>query len=123
MANGHIPLAKGCLKVTLDTTGGYEGLSDPTGKLVGRWVLHVVNGGANPGSFIPKLRAKGSSLASGEWRSPEYYNKATGSTAITAATPVTAEAIYEVLCDGCELILDYTADTHGMTVYAVPVTG
>lgn len=115
-------LAKGCLKVELLTTEGTL-LSDPTGKIVGRWALHVVNGGANPGSFVPKLRAKGSELASGEWVSPEYYKVTTGPTAIASGTAVTAENIYEVLCNGTELILDYTADTHGMTVYAVPCTG
>lgn len=112
----------GTYKVTLDTTGDVQ-LPGSEEDTISTWVLHVVNGGANPGSFIPKLKVAGSGLASTEYISPEYYKASTGSTAITTGTAVTTEDIYKIVADGCDVHLIYTADTHGMIVWARRLAG
>lgn len=127
MANGAFAAATatGTQIVTLDTTGTLV-LKCPSDTKVSRWVLHVVFGGVTPGSFIPKLSAHGSNAdLSGEVVSCVYYKVSTGSTAITAgtATSTSAEDIYVVPCDGCDLSLVFTAATHALTVYAVPLLG
>lgn len=117
--------ASGTQIVTLDTNGTVK-LGCPSDVKVSRWSLHVVFNGVTPGAFIPKLAAHGTGVdLSAEAISCVYYKVSTGSTAITAGTATSAasEDIYIVPCDGNDLFLVFTAATHSITVYAVPLLG
>lgn len=105
--------------ITLATSGTYK-LPNPQPGSVCSYVLHVVHGGASPGTFIPKLAGIG--VSSSEVISPVYTSVAS-TTAVSAGTAISAEGIYTVPCDGCDLYLVFTASTHSVTVTAHPVIG
>ncbi|MBK8246415.1 MAG: hypothetical protein IPK85_03315 [Gemmatimonadetes bacterium] len=118
-------LATGVQVVTLDTTGSVK-LPCPSDTKVSRWVLHVIFNGVTPGAFVPELSIFGTGVdLTADTVECAYYKVSTGSTAITAGTATSAvdQDIYVVPCDGCELTLNFTAATHSLTVYAMPLLG
>ena len=121
MANKREALEGGGWKWTLNTTATVECGNIHHG-VVSKWRLHVKLGGASPGSFVPKIRATGSGLTGSDLIAPVYY-KDTDTATITAGDSVDANDVYEVVCDGCDLFLDYTSGADGMIVYCKPVVG
>lgn len=89
---------------------------------IGSWRLQVVPGGAAPGSLVLKTRLTGSGLSGSNWLTPIYYSDATTTTA-NAGDPITTVGIYTVVCDRCDLQLDWTTGADGMTVYLAPLMG
>lgn len=121
MANRVETLSTGVKKIILDTTGAlFIGNSD-SGR-VSKWRLHAKMGGATPGSAVPKLALTGSGLTGTDLIAVVYY-KDSDTSAVTAGTGITANDIYEVVCDRCDLWLDFTDGADGMIIYAQPVLG
>lgn len=89
---------------------------------VSKWIIHAKMGGASPGSVIPKKRARGSGRTGTDLIAPIYY-KDTDSAEITSGTAITANDIYEIIVDGCDLALVYTTGANGMVLDCIPVKG
>ena len=89
---------------------------------IGSWRLQVVPGGAAPGSLVLKTRLSGSGLSGSNWLTPIYYSDATTTTA-NAGDAITTVGIFTVICDRCDLMLDWTTGADGMDVYLAPVMG
>lgn len=122
MANKVQVNDKGAQVITLDTTGAVVIHNSFGSSKIGSWKLQVVVGGGSPGSFVIKQRLHGSGLTGSNWISTLYYNEAT-TTVPSAGDPVTANGLYVVVCDQCDVQLDYTSGANGMTVYARPYNG
>lgn len=106
--------------VSLDTTGVVD-LGEAAEGVVGSWVLQV--SGTFSGSLVLRKKLKGSSVANASAPTTSYTNFSTD-TAVAAGTAITAGgAVYKVECDGCTLILDYTATSGTMVVETVPLLG
>jgi len=121
MANSLNTLNTGVKKLTLDTTG-VEPVGNSDSSRVSKWRVHAKVGGASPGSAVPKLRLTGSGLTGTDLISVVYY-KDSDTAAITAGTGITANGIYEVVADRCDLYFDYTSGADGMILYLQPVLG
>lgn len=80
------------------------------------WVLHV-KGNAWTGSIVPKLRLTGSDLTNTDLQSCIYYT-AGDEAAVAAGTGITANGIYTIPCDRCDLFLEYTHTSGTVDVYA-----
>ena len=118
-------LGSGVKKVSFNhTTGsGTCEISNAFGtSRIGSWRLQVVPGGASPGSLVLKTRLTGSELSGSNWLTPIYYSDATTTTA-NAGGPITTVGIFTVICDRCDLLLDWTDGADGMDVYLAPVMG
>lgn len=89
---------------------------------VSKWIIHAKVGGASPGSAVPKKRARGSGRTGTDLIAPVYY-KDTDTTEITSGTGITANDIYEIIVDGCDLALVYTSGADGMVLDCIPVKG
>lgn len=121
MANTLNTLNTGVKKLTLDTTG-VEPVGNSDSSRVSKWRVHAKVGGGSPGSAVPKLRLTGSGLTGTDLISVVYY-KDSDTAAITAGTGITANGIYEVVADRCDLYFDYTSGADGMILYLQPVLG
>lgn len=121
MANTLVTLNTGVKKLTLNTSGT-EGVGNADPSRVSKWRIHAKVGGASPGSAVPKLRLTGSGLTGTDLIAVVYY-KDSDTTAITAGTGITANGIYEVVADRCDLYFDYTSGADGMILYLQPVLG
>lgn len=122
MANSKVTLATGVKKVTLDTTNASVEVGNSDNSRVSKWRIHAKMGGASPGSAVPKLRLTGSGLTGTDLIAVVYYSDA-DTAAITAGTGITANGIYEVVADRCDLFFDYTSGADGMILYCQPVIG
>lgn len=111
----------GTQKVTLDTNGTVTVGNADTSR-VSKWIIHAKVGGASPGSVIPKKAVRNSGLSGTDLIAPVYY-KDTDSAEITSGTAITANDIYEVVVDGCDLHLVYTSGADGMILYCRPMIG
>jgi len=116
-----LPIEGGAQKVTL-TASETVILGNSNAGKVSKWMIHAKVGGASPGSCIPKKRVRGSGLTGTDLIAPVYY-KDTSSTEIASGTAITANDIYEVVVDGCDLALVYTTGADGMILYCIPVIG
>ena len=121
MANSLNTLNTGVKKLTLDTTD-VEPVGNADSSRVSKWRVHAKVGGGSPGSAVPKLRLTGSGLTGTDLIAVVYY-KDSDTTAITAGTGITANGIYEVVADRCDLYFDYTSGADGMILYLQPVLG
>ena len=121
MANTLNTLNTGVKKLTLDTTG-VEPVGNSDSSRVSKWRVHAKVGGGSPGSAVPKLRLTGSGLTGTDLIAVVYY-KDSDTLAITAGTGITANGIYEVVADRCDLYFDYTSGADGMILYCQPVLG
>lgn len=122
MANKITTSDAGVQVITLDTTGTVNLRNAFGTSKIGSWRLQVVPGGASPGSFVLKQRLAGTNLSGANWLTMIFYDDST-STVQSAGTTVSAAKILTVIADRTDVQLDYTAATHGMTVYAVPANG
>ncbi len=121
MANSLNTLNTGVKKLTLDTTG-VEPVGNADSSRVSKWRIHAKVGGGSPGSAVPKLRLTGSGLTGTDIIAVVYY-KDSDTSAITAGTGITANGIYEIVADRCDLFFDYTSGADGMILYCQPVLG
>ena len=121
MANTLNTLNTGVKKLTLDTTG-VEPVGNSDSSRVSKWRIHAKVGGGSPGSAVPKLRLTGSGLTGTDLIAVVYY-KDSDTSAITAGTGITANGIYEIVADRCDLYFDYTSGADGMILYCQPVLG
>ena len=121
MANTLNTLNTGVKKLTLDTTC-VEPVGNSHSSRVSKWRVHAKVGGGSPGSAVPKLRLTGSGLTGTDLIAVVYY-KDSDTSAITAGTGITANGIYEVVADRCDLYFDYTSGADGMILYLQPVLG
>ena len=121
MANTLNTLNTGVKKLTLDTTG-VEPVGNSDSSRVSKWRVHAKVGGGSPGSAVPKLRLTGSGLTGTDLIAVVYY-KDSDTSAITAGTGITANGIYEIVADRCDLYFDYTSGADGMILYLQPVLG
>lgn len=96
-------------------------LGDAAPDTVATWVVQV---SSLSGTFAitPKCRVIGTDIASGEYATLSYKLGSTG--ALTAGTtPIAAEGIYFLPCDGLEVFLDVTAVSASFRLDAQPVRG
>lgn len=112
-------LTTGPLTVRLDTTGTLN-LGDAAEDVVGSWVLQV--SGTFSGSLVLRKKVVRSTVADASAPTTAYINFATDA-AVNAGTAITAGGLFKVLCDGCVLILDYTATSGIMVIECEPVKG
>lgn len=112
-------LAADLLTVRLDTTGTLN-LGEPAYGAVGSWVLQL--SGTFSGSLTLRKKARRSTVADASAATTNYENFATG-TAVAAGTALTGAGLLKVACDGCDLVLDYTATSGTMVVECVPLLG
>ena len=104
---------------SLDTTGAFN-IGDAAIGAVGSWVLQV--SGTFSGSLVLKKKAVGSVVADASAPTTYYENFATG-VAVAAGGAITSAGLFKVPCDGCVLILDYTATSGTMLVECVNLLG
>jgi hypothetical protein len=104
---------------TLDTTGQLN-MGDAALGAVGSWVLQV--SGTFSGSLVLRKKVIGSVVVDAAAPTTHYENSATNAAA-AAGTPITAAGLFKVPCDGCVLILDYTATSGTMVVESVNILG
>jgi hypothetical protein len=107
------------LTVRLDTTGQFV-LGDADEGLVSSWVLQV--SGTFSGSLVLRKEVRQSTVPAASAPTTTYENFASGNP-VAAGTAITAAGLFKVLCDGCSLILDYTATSGVMVVECVPLAG
>lgn len=103
----------------LDTTGAFN-LGDAAIGAVGSWVLQV--SGTFSGSLVLRKKVIGSRVAAASAPTTYYENFATGA-AVAAGTAITGAGLFKVPCDGCVLVLDYTATSGEMLVECVNLLG
>lgn len=109
----------GPLTVRLDTTGQMN-LGDAAESLVGSWVLQV--SGTFSGSLVLRKKVFKSVVADASAPTTAYINFATNAD-VAAGTAITAAGLFKVICDGCALVLDYTATSGTMVIECEPVAG
>ena len=109
----------GVWTASLDTTGTVN-VGDAAIGAVGSWVLQI--SGTFSGSLVLRKKAVGSVVADASAPTTYYENFATG-VAVAAGTALTAAALVKVPCDGCVLVLDYTATSGTMVVECVNILG
>ena len=109
----------GIWTVSLDTTGTLN-VGDAAIGAVGSWVLQI--SGTFSGSLVLRKKAVGSVVADASAPATYYENFATG-VAVASATALTGAGLLKVPCDGCVLILDYTATSGTMIVECVNLLG
>lgn len=114
-----INLTTGPLTVRLDTTGTLS-LGNADEGLVGTWVLQV--SGTFSGSLVLRKKVWRSTVANASAATTIYQNFASGSD-VAAGTAITGAGLFKVLCDGCELVLDYTATSGTMVIECIPLAG
>lgn len=114
-------LGPGVWTASLDTTGTLE-LGDAAVGAVGSWILQV--SGTFVGSLVLKKKIVGGATAIASATNTFYFNFGTsGATEVAAGTAITAAGIFKVPCDGCSLVLSYTATSGTMIVEGVPLLG
>jgi hypothetical protein len=104
---------------SLDTTGQLN-MGDAALGAVGSWVLQV--SGTFSGSLVLRKKVIGSIVADASAPTTHYENSATN-VAVAAGTAITGAGLFKVPCDGCVLILDYTATSGTMLVESVNILG
>lgn len=122
MANTKTLIANGgtgVLTHRLDTTGVVS-LGEAADGYVGSWVLQI--SGTFTGSLVLRKKVRGSVVADAS-AATTWYTLMNTDTATAAGTALTAAALLKVACDGCALILDYTATSGTMVVECVPLLG
>jgi hypothetical protein len=105
--------------VRLDTTGTLN-IGEAAEGAVGSWVLHI--SGTFSGSLVLRKKIRRGSVTDGNAPTTYYENFATG-VSVAAGTALTAAALLKVPCDGCDLILDYTAASGVMVIECTPLLG
>ena len=105
--------------VMLDTTGTVE-VGDAANGAVGSWVLQI--SGTFSGSLVLKKKIVGGAVAVASATNTYYTNFAAG-TDVAAGTALTGDGILKVPCDGCSLVLSYTATSGTMVVECVNLLG
>ena len=119
MAN-TVNLGQGDVRVVrLDTTGTVN-LGEAAEGVVGSWLLQI--SGTFSASLTLRKKLRRGSVADASAPTTYYENFATG-VAVAAGTALTAAALVKVPCDGCDLILDYTATSGEMVVECTPLLG
>lgn len=103
----------------LDTTGTLM-IGDAAVGSVGSWVAQV--SGTFSGSLVLKKKVIGSIVADASAPDCYYENSATG-VAVAAGTAITAAGLFKIPCDGCCLVLSYTATSGTMLVELVNILG
>lgn len=103
----------------LDTTGTVN-VGDAAVGAVGSWVLQI--SGTFSGSLVLRKKVVGSAVADASAPTTYYENHATG-VSVAAGTALTAAGLLKVSCDGCVLVLDYTATSGTMVVELVNILG
>ena len=109
----------GVWTASLDTTGTVN-VGDAAIGAVGSWVLQI--SGTFSGSLTLRKKVIGSVVADGSAPTAYYENHATG-VAVAAGTAITGAGLFKVPCDGCVLILDYTATSGTMVIELVNLLG
>lgn len=119
MPNTQSVTSTGVMTVRLDTTGTWNvGNISPT--VVGSWVFQI--SGTFSGSLVLRKKVRRSTVADASAPTTVYENFATGAT-VSAGTAITAAGLFKVLCDGCDLVLDYTATSGTMVLEMIPLEG
>lgn len=109
----------GVWTASLDTTGTVN-IGDAAIGAVGSWVLQI--SGTFSGSLVLRKKALGSVVADASAPTTYYTNFATG-VDVAAGTALTGAGLLKVPCDGCVLVLDYTATSGTMIVECVNLLG
>ena len=87
---------------------------------VGSWVLQI--SGTFSGSLVLRKKVRRGTVADGS-AATTYYELFNSGTSTAAGTALTGAALVKVPCDGCDLILDYTATSGTMVVECAPLLG
>ena len=107
------------LTVLLDTTGTVN-LGEAAEGAVGSWVLQI--SGTFSGSLVLRKKVRRGTVADAS-AATTYYELFNTGVSTAAGTALTGAALVKVACDGCDLILDYTATSGTMVVECVPLLG
>ena len=119
MAN-TINLGAGDVRVArLDTTGTVN-VGEAAEGVVGSWLLQI--SGTFSGSLVLRKKLRRGSVADAS-APTTYYELFNTGVSTAAGTALTAAALVKVPCDGCDLILDYTATSGTMVVECNPLLG
>ena len=105
--------------VSLDTTGTLN-IGEAAEGAVGSWVLQI--SGTFSGSLTLRKKIRRGTVADASAATTYYTNFATG-VDVAAGTALTGAGLVKVPCDGCDLILDYTAASGRMIVECTPLLG
>lgn len=109
----------GVFTASLDATGTFA-IGDAALGSVGSWIAQV--SGTFSGSLVFRKKVNGSAVSDASAPACYYENSATG-VAVASGTAITAAGLFKVPCDGCTLILDYTATSGTMIVELVNLLG
>lgn len=120
---GNAVTSRTPLTVVFDTTVSDYVIGNAHTEVVGKFRIKSKKGGASPGSLVLKTRPTGTTYTGADCAQPIYYRDGS-STAIAGGTAISGtDDIYEVIVDGCDLLVDYTSSTHSLTVTFKPVVG
>lgn len=96
-------------------------LGDPAGGTVGRWLVRVY--GTWTGSITPRKTVMDSAETTvANWPQVAYRNEA-AQTDVDNATAITANGLYAIYADGCQVGLVYSRSSGTPTIECVPVRG
>lgn len=119
MANIKRLTDAGTYRAQLDTTGTVN-LGEAAEGAVGSWVLQI--SGTFSGSLVLRKKLRRSVVADAS-APTTYYELFNTGVSTAAGTALTGAALVKVPCDGCDLILDYTATSGEMIVECTPLLG
>lgn len=119
MANTRNLSATDVVTVRLDTTGTLN-IGEAAEGAVGSWVLHI--SGTFSGSLTLRKKIRRGTVADAS-APTTYYELFNTGVSTAAGTAITGTALVKVPCDGCDLILDYTATSGTMVVECTPLLG
>jgi hypothetical protein len=97
-------------------------LGDSGPDTIGSFAVGITSLSGTSISIVPKARVSGSSVAAAEYQNLAYTVGSTG--VVTAAsTPITAEGIYFIRADGCDVFLDVDVTSASFKLDVCPLRG
>lgn len=96
-------------------------LGDPGPDSIGSFAISVTSLSGTL-AMTPKGRIAGTSVASGAYQGLAYTVASTG-TVTASSTPISAEGIYFIRADGCEVFLDVDVTAASFVLNVVPLRG
>lgn len=119
MANKQGTNTNGLVVWELDTTGVVN-VGEAAEGAVGSWIMEV--SGTFSGSLALRKKIRRGRVADASALGTYYTNFDAG-TSVASGTAITAAGLFSIPCDGCDLILDYTATSGTMVVELTPLLG
>ena len=98
-------------------------LNDPGTSAVGRWIIDVkITVGT--ATLTPQKRLKVDTTVTAHAFANCWYTNDLTNTQVTAGTTITANGVYSILSDACDVQLTYTTAGGGIIeIFCTPVTG